>query len=128
MDLSIDAWCGEQTENSEQTESKAKRGPMDNMIQLVRILSVLIPASNGIVQSDNRISEEMIHLFLNETLGEAPRPLWGIPSGYGAYLAELFTWAKGEFVNDEDARRCVYRPPGRPWNINETNLQHLGKL
>ena len=35
----------------------------------------------------NRISEEQIKSYLDHTLGEAPRPPWGVPGGWGAYLA-----------------------------------------
>ena len=35
----------------------------------------------------NRISESQIKHFLDSTLGEAPRPEWGLPNGWGAYLA-----------------------------------------
>ena len=35
----------------------------------------------------NRISEEQIKAYLDATLGEAPRPSWGVPQGWGAYLA-----------------------------------------
>lgn len=35
----------------------------------------------------NRISEEQIKSYLNNVLGEAPRPEWGVPGGWGAYLS-----------------------------------------
>ena len=35
----------------------------------------------------NRISEEQIKAYLEATLGEAPRPQWGVPDGWGSYLA-----------------------------------------
>ena len=34
----------------------------------------------------NRISEEQIKSYLENTLGEAPRPVWGCPGGWGSYL------------------------------------------
>ena len=34
----------------------------------------------------NRISEEQIKSYLENTLGEAPRPQWGCPGGWGNYL------------------------------------------
>ena len=66
---------------------------MDEMRQLVRILVKLIPhsmhhiATSEEVGGGNRISEEQIKIYLDSTLGEAPRPTWGIPSGWGDYLA-----------------------------------------
>lgn len=35
----------------------------------------------------NRISEEQIKRYLIKTLGEAPQPEWGLPGGWGQYLA-----------------------------------------
>lgn len=35
----------------------------------------------------NRISEDQIKNYLSSTLGDAPRPKWGVPDGWGAYLA-----------------------------------------
>ena len=70
-----------------------RRGPMDEMRQLVRILVKVIPQSAPqIMNSDeggggNRISEEQIKSFLENTLGEGPRPAWGVPQGWGGYLS-----------------------------------------
>ena len=53
----------------------------------------VIPHSVGLVTigegdgGGNRISEEQIKLYLNSTLGDAPRPEWGVPGGWGAYLS-----------------------------------------
>ena len=66
---------------------------MDEMRQLVRILVKIIPHSVTFLASaeegggGNRISEERIKYFLDSTLGEAPRPSWGVPQGWGEYLA-----------------------------------------
>ena len=66
---------------------------MDEMRQLVRILVKIIPHSVTFLASaeegggGNRISEERIKYFLDCTLGEAPRPSWGVPQGWGEYLA-----------------------------------------
>ena len=35
----------------------------------------------------NRISEEQIKNYLDTILGEAPRPDWGVPQGWGAYIS-----------------------------------------
>lgn len=70
-----------------------RRGPMDEMRQLVRILVKVIPHSGVLITSTdeggggNRISEDQIKLYLDSALGEAPRPTWGVPSGWGEYLA-----------------------------------------
>ena len=70
-----------------------RRGPMDEMRQLVRILVKVIPHSGFLIASTdeggggNRISEEQIKGYLDSTLGEAPRPTWGVPGGWGEYLA-----------------------------------------
>lgn len=63
------------------------------MRQLVRILVKIIPHSIAyLAVSDeggggNRISEDQIKNFLDKTLGEAPRPAWGVPNGWGYYLS-----------------------------------------
>lgn len=35
----------------------------------------------------NRISEEQIKCYLHSTVGDAPQPRWGVPEGWGDYLA-----------------------------------------
>jgi hypothetical protein len=35
----------------------------------------------------NRISEEQIKSYLTNVLGEAPKPEWGVPGGWGTYLS-----------------------------------------
>lgn len=76
-----------------QRSKATRRGPMDEMRQLVRILVKIIPHSAGFLSTaeegggGNRISEDRIKFFLDSTLGEAPRPTWGVPQGWGVYLA-----------------------------------------
>mmetsp|Transcript_6450 Transcript_6450/g.11628 ORF Transcript_6450/g.11628 Transcript_6450/m.11628 type:complete len:351 (-) Transcript_6450:561-1613(-) len=70
----------------------ARRGPMDEMRQLVRILVKIVPQSLPHLATTedgggNRISEEQIKYYLDKTLGHAPRPDWGLPRGWGQYLA-----------------------------------------
>ena len=78
---------------SAQRSKATRRGPMDEMRQLVRILVKIIPHSVGFLSSaeegggGNRISEERIKYFLDSTLGDAPRPTWGVPQGWGVYLS-----------------------------------------
>jgi hypothetical protein len=78
----------------EHQNSKAnRRGPMDEMRQLVRILVKLIPTSLPHLKMDeagggNRVSEEEIKNYMEKVLGEqAPQPKWGLPDGWGSYLA-----------------------------------------
>jgi hypothetical protein len=79
------------------------QGPMDEMRQLVRILVKIIPHSIAHISTGdeagggNRISEEQIKVYLQCTLGEAPHPRWGVPEGWGAYLASE------PFSGDDDA-------------------------
>ena len=59
----------------------------------VRILVKIIPHSMAYISTaeegggGNRISEEQIKSYLENTLGEAPRPAWGCPGGWGAYIS-----------------------------------------
>jgi hypothetical protein len=79
----------------EHRNSKAvKRGPMDEMRQLVRILVKLVPKSIKFLAiseeggSGNRVSEEQIKEYMKNTLGTAaPHPEWGLPLGWGQYLS-----------------------------------------
>ncbi len=58
-----------------------------------RILVKVIPHSVALISSSeeggggNRISEDQIKSYLDEALGEGPRPLWGLPGGWGDYCA-----------------------------------------
>ncbi|CAK0749175.1 hypothetical protein CVIRNUC_001890 [Coccomyxa viridis] len=112
--------------------SKAtRRGPMDEMRQLVRILVKIIPHSVTFLASaeegggGNRISEERIKYFLDCTLGEAPRPSWGVPQGWGEYLAELFTWISEQPITRDQAMRCAKREPGRSWEAITSEIRRL---
>ncbi len=95
------------TADAAPTKAKStRRGPMDEMRQLVRILVKLIPHSvEHIANSEeggggNRISEEQIKIYLDSTLGEAPRPTWGIPNGWGDYVA-------GNACLHTSRRKCI---------------------
>lgn len=64
----------------------ARRGPMDEMRQLIRILAKLMPHSEPYLRvggedtnGGNRVSEEQIRNYLATSLGEAPQPEWGLP-------------------------------------------------
>ena len=63
------------------------------MLLCCRILVKVIPQSiNNIKSCDesgggNRISEDQIKHYLTFTLGDAPQPRWGVPNGWGSYLA-----------------------------------------
>lgn len=63
-----------------------RRGPMDEMRQLIRILAKLMPHSEPLLRvgredanGGNRVSEEQIRNYLAKSLGEAPQPEWGLP-------------------------------------------------
>jgi hypothetical protein len=66
---------------------------MDEMRQLIRILAKLMPRSEcylrigGEDSGGNRVSEDQIRSYLSTTLGQAPLPEWGLPQGWGQYLA-----------------------------------------
>eukprot|EP00891_Asterochloris_glomerata_P000504 jgi/Astpho2/504/fgenesh1_pg.00011_%23_75_t len=114
----------------------ARRGPMDEMRQLVRILVkilvLVIPHSVTFIGGadegggGNRISEEQIKNYLDSILGEAPRPDWGVPQGWGAYISELFTWVLGRTITTEQAMNCAKREPGRSWESIDSELKKLG--
>ena len=113
-------------------KKQTRRGPMDEMRQLIRILVKIFPHSIALVGTNeesgggNRISEEQIKSYLEKTLGEAPRPAWGVPNGWNGFLAEVFSWATGKVVTGEECKRVAKREPGRSWESIEAELHALG--
>eukprot|EP00892_Ulva_mutabilis_P010138 jgi/Ulvmu1/7497/UM037_0041.1 len=111
----------------------ARRGPMDEMRQLIRILAKLMPQSERFLRlggedsGGNRVSEEQIRAYLATSLEGAPQPKWGLPEGWGQYLADLFNWAlKDDVITAEQARRCAKRGTGRPWEAVWSQVYCLG--
>ena len=75
----------------------------------------------------SRVSEPEIKEYLRRVLGsEAPQPEWGPPEGWGAYLADLFSWALGRTVSKDEAMRCARRQPGRSWETVDQELHNMG--
>lgn len=81
---------------AEHANSRAtRRGPMDEMRQLIRILAKLMPQSEKFLRiggedsGGNRVSEDQIRAYLATSLEGAPQPKWGLPDGWGQYLAGL---------------------------------------
>jgi hypothetical protein len=114
-------------------KKQTRRGPMDEMRQLIRILVKIFPHSVNLISNTeesgggNRISEDQIKNYLESALGEAPMPAWGVPtSGWNGYLAELFSWATGKVVTGEECKRVARREPGRSWEALESELNALG--
>jgi len=111
---------------------RARRGPMDEMRQLVRILVKLIPhsAQHVAVGDDgggNRLAEDQIKAYLAATLGDAaPRPQWGLPAGWAHYLATLYAWVLGRPVTPAAAAGTARRDPGRSWEAVPSELAALG--
>ena len=62
------------------------------------------------------------------TTSGVPQPEWGLPEGWGAYLAELFSWVLGRKVEKDEAMKCARRQPGRSWECVEQELHKLGEL
>jgi hypothetical protein len=124
------------TPKVEHRNSRAtRRGPMDEMRQLIRILAKLMPNSEiylrlgGDDNGGNRVSEDQIRNYLSTSLGEAPQPEWGLPQGWGQYLADLFNWATGlDSITADEARRCAKRGTGRPWEAVWHEVHGLGAL
>ncbi|KAI3428065.1 hypothetical protein D9Q98_006449 [Chlorella vulgaris] len=123
---------GEQPGPRSRSGKPTRRGPMDEMRQLVRILVKLLPQSishigaNEEAGGGNRISEEQIKNYMEKTLGEAPRPAWGVPNGWYSYLSELFSWALDRHVDEESCKKCAKREPGRSWEALDSELNAIG--
>ena len=122
----------------------AKRGPMDEMRQLIRILVKIFPQSVHLLvippeqHGSNRISETQIKEYLRSLLGtepkpghpgsteDPPHPVWGLQkSGWQGYLAELFSWGRGSVISGEEARKVARREPGRSWEARKDELRKL---
>ena len=54
------------------------------------------------------------------------QPEWGLPDGWGTYLAALFSWALNRRVSKDEAMRCARRQPGRSWELVDEELRKLG--
>lgn len=111
----------------------SRRGPMDSMRQLVRILLKLFPHSAHLIPSleeyggANRITETQIREYLSQLLGnEAPHPEWGVPHQWYAYIAELFQWCTGRPISPDSVSKVVKREPGRSWEIVDSELGEVG--
>jgi hypothetical protein len=126
-----------QDEGPKRAKKATRRGPMDEMRQLIRILIKIFPQSVKNLGHDqeagggNRISEDQIKNYIKTTLGEggddeAPVPEWGVPQGWGEYLAELFAWGTGKEITADQARRCAKREPGRSWESVKSELDDMG--
>lgn len=99
---------------------------------MCRILVKVIPHSVALISSSeeggggNRISEEQIKSYLDNALGDAPRPMWGLPGGWGDYCSTLFSWVANRPITVDQAMRCAKREPGRSWEALESELNKLG--
>ncbi|EFN58193.1 hypothetical protein CHLNCDRAFT_142040 [Chlorella variabilis] len=128
----MEADVSEQPGPRSKSGKPTRRGPMDEMRQLVRILVKLLPQSIAYIGANeeagggNRISEEQIKNYLEKTLGDAPRPPWGVPNGWYSYVSELFSWALGRPVDEESTKKCAKREPGRSWEALDSELQAIG--
>eukprot|EP00775_Hariotina_reticulata_P002715 gene2715-3012_t len=109
-----------------------RRGPMDEMRQLQRILTKLLPASASYMPAGtdgggNKVQADQIKIYLAATLGDAPKPDWGLKLGWGQYLADLFNWATGQTtINKYQAMECARRQQGRSWEVLYDKLMELG--
>lgn len=113
------------------------------MRQLVRILVKVMPRSTNILYGDgpdngsgdgggsgNKVNNSQIRNYLTVALGEAPEPPWGVPLGWGAYLAVLFTWVldrDDDPITQEQAMNCARRPQGRSWESVDEQIRKLGE-
>ena len=116
--------AGENPSNGVRRRKSGRRGPMDVMRQLFRILLKLFPQSVTLVSTKeeanggNRISEAAVNKYLEGLLGsEAPRPVWGLPGGWSAYVSELLTWASGREITPDDFERFLQKPQGKGWFV-----------
>eukprot|EP00890_Picochlorum_soloecismus_P004757 jgi/Picsp_1/5282/NSC_02644-R1_hypothetical protein CHLNCDRAFT_142040 [Chlorella variabilis] len=110
-----------------------KRGPMDEMRLLVRILLKFFPHSADLAMPQeeygggNRLTGDQIRSYLEKLLGpEAPQPEWGIPAKWNGYIAQLFSWAIDKNVTPGQIESVASRQPGRSWEIDTERLGKFG--
>jgi hypothetical protein len=113
--------------------NKLKRGPMDEMRLLVRILLKFFPHSVDLVTPQeeygggNRLTGDQIRAYLEKLLGpEAPQPEWGIPGKWNGYISQLFSWAVDKNITPEQVESIASRQPGRSWEIDTERLGKYG--
>lgn len=111
----------------------SRRGPMDEMRLLVRILLKLFPHSAELAAPQeeygggNRLTGDQIRSYLEKLLGpEAPQPEWGIPGKWNGYVAQLFSWAVDKNITPEQIESVASRQPGRCWEIDAERLGMFG--
>lgn len=83
------------SKKAEHENSRAnRRGPMDEMRQILRILAKIIPKTEPLLKSKggddsggNRVTQKEIEAWLVAALGDAPVPAWSLPQGWGQYIA-----------------------------------------
>ncbi|MEW5315231.1 MAG: hypothetical protein WDW38_006677 [Sanguina aurantia] len=77
----------------------------------------------------NKVNRDQIHAYLTNALGEMQEPAWGVPLGWGAYVADIFTWVLGleaTPITQECAISCARRPQGRSWEAVDDQIRKLG--
>eukprot|EP00775_Hariotina_reticulata_P001815 gene1815-2149_t len=121
---------------AKETATGKRRGPMDDMRQLLRITLKLFPASSQILKDVQRrrraflgVTEanvQDIQEFFERLLShEAPRPEWGVPQGYAVYLAGLISWVTDRPLAADQIERCLCRQGGA-WKVINHELLALG--
>lgn len=78
-----------------------------------------------------QVNSTHIHMYLDNSLGnEMVAPVWGVPEGWGQYVAALFTWVlarENDPVTQTQAMRCARRPKGRSWEAVDDQILKLGE-
>lgn len=77
-----------------------------------------------------QLNSNQIRSYLTRCLGEMEKPVWGVPQGWGAYVASLFTRVldrKDDPITQEQAMKCARRPQGHSWESVEDEIKKLGE-
>ena len=101
--------------------------PIGEMRQLVRVLVKLLPGVDHLLSVDiSGMPMKRIEEYLLKVLGDVPQLEWGRPCC--EHLANLFSWALGRAVSEEDAMKCFYRQPNKSWAKVDQELHSMGKF
>ena len=113
----LTAFLGDQRQRGRSHSYPRTPGPVDQMRQLVRILSKVLPQSD-LGADTNRMHKDDIVEYLDKTLGEAPRPEWGLrDGGWQVYLATLYSWVAGKEITAAEVAGTIYRPVGCSYKV-----------
>lgn len=69
--------------------------------------AVVLSGSGGKCTSSNKVTPGVIVRFLSRAIGDMPEAPWGVPTGWGSYVALLMALVLNKPVSVQQAVECV---------------------